>query len=258
MNYLSKLIPLFLVLLVTACAPAANPNNGNIKPSEASNNDIAIANLRLGAAYMEKGDYEKSLQKLNKALKADPDYYATLNVLGVLHQRMGENQLAEQYFKKSLSKNSNQSSTLNNYGQFLCSLGRYDEADISFEKAANNPLYQSPEIANTNAGTCAMRNQQYEKAENYFRKALGQNPRVPAALVQMAEINVIQENYLSARAYIQRYAQVARHNAKSLWLGVQAESKLGDNDAMSSYALLLKNNFPDSEETKLLLESGLL
>ncbi len=257
MKKIIKLSPLLISFVLTACAPAA-PNSSNVKPTQTSNSEIAIANLRLGTAYMEKGEYEKSLQKLNKALKADPDYHATLNVLGVLHQRMGEKDLAEQYFKKSLNKSPSQPSTLNNYGQFLCSIARYEEAEQSFLKAANNPLYPSPEIANTNAGTCAMRNKLYDKAEGFFRQALEQNPRVPAALIQMAEINVIQENYLSARAYIQRYSQVARHNAKSLWLGVQTESKLGDSDAMSSYALLLKNSFPDSEETKLLLQSGLL
>jgi Tfp pilus assembly protein PilF len=32
---------------------------------------------------------------------------------------------------------------------------------------------------------------------------------------------------------------------------------LGNQDALSSYSLLLKNNFPDSEEAKLLKQSGL-
>ncbi len=249
-----RLLPFYLCLTLFACGQPVD--NGNVRTSPATN-EIAIANLRLGTAYMENGDYEKSLNKLTKALQADPNYYATLNVLGVLHQRMGEDQQAEKYFQRSLRSRSNAPKTLNNYGQFLCSKGRLEEAEEAFDKAANNPLYASPEIANSNAGTCAMRDQRYDVAEIYFRKALKQNPYVATALVQMAEINVVQGNFLSARGYIQRYSEIKKHTAKSLWLGIQAENELGDHDTLASYALLLKNNFPDSEETKLFLQSGI-
>ena len=47
---------------------------------------------------------------------------------------------------------------------------------------------------------------------------------------------------------LQRYLAVARHSAGSLWLGIRIEQQLGDNDALSSYMLSLKNNFPDSKE----------
>ena len=256
MRYMHIALTLLLAVAVSACGPAAT-GNGQVRPTQTSN-DVAVANLRLGIAYMERGEYEKSLSKLDKALQADPNYFATFNVLGVLHQRMGEFQLAENYFNKSLRSSPSNPSTLNNYGQFLCSQGRLEEADEAFNKAANNPLYESPEIANANAGTCAMKNQRYDQAETYLRLALKQNPRIPAALLQMAELNVMQQNFLSARAYIERYTEVAKHSPKSLWLGIQTERELGDSDALSSYALLLKNNFPDSEEAKKLIESGIL
>lgn len=249
----------FTLIAICMCLVACNQvaNNGNVRTSPTSN-EVAVANLRLGAAYLQNGEYEKSLRKLNKALDADPNYYATLNVLGVLHQRMGQFTQAENFFKRSLSSSSNEPTTLNNYGQFLCAQDRPEEADKVFQQAANNPLYSSPEIANANAGTCAMRNQRYQAAEEYFRLALKQNPYVSSALIQMTELNVMQENFLSARAYLQRYTQVAKHTAKSLWLGIQTENQLGDQDTLSSYALLLKNNFPDSKEAKQLLDSGIL
>ena len=72
----------------------------------------------------------------------------------------------------------------------------------------------------------------------------------------MSELTFKQNNYMSSRGYLQRYLEVGRHTPKSLWLGIQVERILGDKDAVSSYALMLKNNFPDSEETRLLNESG--
>ena len=71
----------------------------------------------------------------------------------------------------------------------------------------------------------------------------------------MCEISFKLPNHLSARGYLQRYQQVARHTAKSLWLGIQIEQELGDKDAVSSYVLQLKNNFPDSQEAMQLHES---
>ncbi len=245
---------LILVLCLSACNQQAT--NPNVRPSTSSS-DVAIANLRLGTAYMTRGEYEKALDKLEKALDADPGYYATHGVLGVLHQRLGQKEKAEKYFKRSLRIAPNEASTLNNYGQFLCSIKRLEEAEEAFIKAANNPLYETPEIANTNAGTCAMLNGKTAEAETHFRTALRQNPRVPAALIQMAQINLEQGNHLSARGYLQRYQEVAPSTAKSLWLGVQVETELGDMDSVSSNALLLKNNFPDSKEAQLLRESGI-
>jgi type IV pilus assembly protein PilF len=48
---------------------------------------------------------------------------------------------------------------------------------------------------------------------------------------------------------------VAPHTPHSLWLGIQIERVLGDRNALSSYGMLLRNNFPAAEETKLYLKS---
>ena len=71
----------------------------------------------------------------------------------------------------------------------------------------------------------------------------------------MSQISYEKANYLSARAYLQRYLEISRHTSTSLWLGIKIERELGDKDALSSYILSLKNNFPDSIEAGLLLES---
>ena len=73
----------------------------------------------------------------------------------------------------------------------------------------------------------------------------------------MAKLSYANGNYLSARAFLQRYLEIANQTPASLWLGIQIEQKLGDKNTLSSYALLLKNNFPDSREAGLLKESGI-
>ncbi len=246
---------LMSVMILTACNPAVGPSSDqNIRPSRGTN-EAASANLNLGIAYLKQGKYEAALEKLERAREADPNHPATYNVLGLLYQQINDPKKAEQYFKKALSLYSNDSSTLNNYGNFLCQQNRLEEAEATFLKAANNPLYQTPEIALTNSGLCLYNNQKKDKAKEYFQQALKMNPKVPQALIVMCELALDDFNYLPARAHLQRYQQVSRHTARSLWLGIQIERELGDKDAVSSYALLLKNSFPDSDEAAILFES---
>jgi len=226
----------------------------SIKPTVGTN-EIAKINLKLGITYLRRGEYEKSLTKLQKAQAADPRYPPIYNTLGVLHQQLGDMVTAEKYFRQALSLDSTDSPTLNNYGQFLCQEARYDEAEETFLKAVRNPLYSTPEIALSNAGTCAMIQSRLDAAETHFRNALEKNPRVAVALIQMSQISYETASYLSARAYMQRYLEISSHTAKSLWLGIRIERELGDKNILSSYTLLLKNKFPDSRETGLLEDS---
>ena len=248
---------LITVMMLAACNPAQTrpSSNGNIRPTHVTN-EVASANLNLAVAYLKRGNYNAALKNLEKALEADPKHPTTHNVFGLLYQQIGDTKKAEKSFKRALSLDSNDSSSLNNYGSFLCQQDRLEEAKKTFLKAASNPLYRTPEIAITNIGLCLYNNKQKEEAKEYFQQALNINPQVPQALIKMCELTLDEFNYLSARAYIQRYQQVSRHTARSLWLGIQIERELGDKDAVSSYALLLKNTFPDSNETAILLESN--
>ena len=55
-----------VALLLSSCNQATG--NGSLDISERSN-EVAETNLNLGIAYLKRGEYEKSLEKLNKALE---------------------------------------------------------------------------------------------------------------------------------------------------------------------------------------------
>lgn len=257
---MQKVKPLAFLLLIpalmlSACNTSSNsPSSQNIRPSHVTN-EVAAANLNLGIAYLKEGKYEEALTKLKKAREADPAHPSIYNVLGLLYQQIKDYDKAEKHFQKALSFDDRNSSTLNNYGNFLCQQDRIEKALETFTKAANNPLYQTPELAVTNAGLCLYNSNRKQEAKIKLQEALKINPNIPQALIKMCEFSVDDFNYLSARAYLQRFQQVSRHSARSLWLGIQIERELGDKDAVSSYALLLKNSFPDSDETAALLNS---
>ncbi len=211
--------------------------------------------VKMAIGYMRAGKIDIALQQVRKALRVEPGNADAHGVLALIYERLGENALAERYFNKGLSLNPRDSFIHNAYGAYLCKQKRYQEADEQFALALRNPLYPTPEVALTNAGLCRQKQGDIAAAAGYLRSALQRNPRFPVALLQMAMISLDQANYLSARAYLQRYQEVARHTAESLWVGIQVERQLGDQDALASYKLSLKNNFPDSREAQRLRES---
>lgn len=235
-----------VVLQLVACQQT------NVRDSD--KRDLASTYVQLGVAYMQEDRMDIALEKFNRALEIDSAYSPAHNGIAILYSRLGENDNAEKHYRKAISLGSRDSRALNNYGQFLCEQGRYVEAEEKFVAAVSNPLYQSPALALANAGICVSRIPDLEKAESYFRQSLRHNARYPLALLRMSELSLRKENYMSARGYMQRYQEVGQQSADSLWVATRIEYALGDKNAAASYALLLKNKYPNTLQTKQLLE----
>lgn len=215
----------------------------------------AVIYVDLGTAYLQEGNLTEAFKNARKAVIIDPDLASAHNLLGVVQQRLGQRVQAEEHLRRAVSLEPHNPYALNALGSFVCQNGEYTEADTFFQRALANPLYPTPWVAAYNAGQCAERSGAMEKAEAKYRKALNGNPRFAPALLRMAQISFDTDNYLSARAYLQRYAQVARHTAESLWLGLRTEKQLGDKDQMASYSLKLRGQFPESEQAIFLKEA---
>ena len=242
------------VLLLSLALVACQSTSTLTKPLS-DRTKLAEINTELGGQYLSSGEYQIAMDKLNKAIELDPRSVDAHATLGLLHSVLGQYDKAEASFKQALRIDPSNSAALNNFGQFLCQRGRHEEGQKMIMKAIENPLYRNAENAYYNAGVCALTGGQADQADANFRKALELEPRLAPALLQMADLSLQQQHALQGRAYLQRFVAVAQPNARSLWLGVQIERQLGDRDAEASYALQLEKNFPDSPQTKLLLES---
>jgi len=245
---------LFGFLLIACQSQEIKRENSTIGTHTKSPADVYVS---LGVEYMKLGINDVALEKLRKAVQVDPNSSDAQNVLGVLYEQLGEKALAEMHYEKAVYIKPSNSSAQNNYARFLCQSGEYSQADKHFRLAIQNPLYKSAIKAVTNAGVCALADNNIEKAEAYFRSALLHNKRYSPALLQMANLRAKQNNYLSVRAYLQRFRSVQKHTAASLWLGIQAERELENQDAVASYSLELRQFFPDSYEASLLEKSEL-
>jgi type IV pilus assembly protein PilF len=248
------LFALILVFALTACQQGGVKDNLGSSQDSSSGGKASVY-IKLAVAYMGAGDYGMALSKIKQGVALEPNNGNAHYVLASIYQRLGENKFAREHFRRAIKLQPNDPDTRNAYGAFLCDQRNFEEADKQYSIALDNPLYRTPEVALTNAGTCAQMSGNKAKAEDYFRRALQRNNRLPLALIKMAQLTYDAGEPLSTRGYLQRFHKIVGHTPASLWLAIQAERTLGDKNAEASYTMLLRGKFPDSPEIKLLRES---
>jgi type IV pilus assembly protein PilF len=188
---------------------------------------------------------------VDKALEIEPDYPQANYVMAMLQTELSRRDKADEYYRKALAADPEYSVAAHDYAIFLCKGGKVEEAMTYFKSALNNPLYDRKTLTNLRAGECLMDMRTDRRdAEPYFQAALTADPRLGPALYYMADISYARNNYLQARAYIERYFAVGPDTAASLLLAVRIESHLKDPKAARRYAARLMEKFATSDEAK--------
>lgn len=236
-----------LVALLSAalagCGASAAPRAKSGKSSAGS--EAAALQVRLGRGYLEQGKYETAHEKLERALQLDPGSVDAHTLMAILYERIDRPKLSEKHYRRAAELDPDDGSTNNNLGAYLCRYERYDEADAYFIRALEDPFYATPQAAWSNAGVCATRAGNSPKAETYFRRALEIDPKDASALFELASISFRKNEYLRARAFMQRLESTGHSDAAALELAVRIEERLGDAAAAAKYRERLKTEFPD-------------
>ncbi len=244
---ITALICLFLVACATTTSETIN-SNSNRKTSKANLKDASQLNTQLAIGYIQQKQYKPARDKLEKSIEQDPENVTAYKTLAYLYASLGLTEEAEIKYSEALDLKPNDPDLSNYYGAFLCGNGKYDEAQKHLKVAYSDPFYESRYLAQSNAGSCFIKQGEYKKAEALLRQSLRVNSTLPGSLISMAEIGIKTERYLMARAYIQRYHNVKAASAESLWLQIQAERALGAEKHYIKYARQLITDFPDSDE----------
>ena len=215
----------------------------------------AEINLELGVEHLRKGNLKQAKEKIDRALEQNPRFARGHLIAGMLYAQLSDERKAESHFERAISLDPTNPEFKNNYAAYLCQHKKYERGEKQALAAAVDPLYKTPEVAYLNAGSCARGAGDAKRAEENFRKALAAKPRFGEALFQMAELEYNQTEYMSARAFLERYLEVGRTSPATLWLGVRIERGLGNQTQAQHYARRLKSEYPSAVQTKELLES---
>lgn len=248
---------LFTLLLLLAGCAGQSASQIDSYPSNNAANDSPVRHrarihTELGSGYYMQGMLAVALDELKQAVQIDPGFPPAHNGLGLVYSSLREDALADASFKRSIQLDPANSETHNNYGTFLCTRNRVDESILEFMAAVKNPLYSTPELAYLNAGVCAMKKQDEAHAEIYFLNALQIQPELKKASYHLASLYFGRGEAIKAGDHLKRALENSEASPEALWLGVRIARQLGDQNTEASYALLLKNKFPASEQAKML------
>ena len=93
-------------------------------------------------------------------------------------------------------------------------------------------------------------------AESLFREALERRSTYGEALLQLCLLKYQQEDFMSARAFLQRFMSSSKSTAGVLFLASEIEGKLGNDRGRTEFVNKLLREFPQSAEARKVLGSG--
>jgi type IV pilus assembly protein PilF len=205
-------------------------------------------NVQLGMGYLQQNKLELANEKLLKALAYNPKSAAAHNAYAMLQDQLLVKDKAAFHYEKATTLDPKNSQAANNYGTFLCRNNQEEKSEKYFLRALKNPLYRTPEYAYTNAALCLLKINRRDEAIVYLRKALAAKSNFAVALVTMAKIRFDDQNFKDAKLYLDRYHMVAPPSAKTLWLSIRTELELNKKQDVDELANQLQTDFPESDE----------
>ena len=246
---------ILVFLLLAGCAVDEGPTreSGQIVGEIGEPRNRARLHTELAALYFGRGNMNVALEELRTAVRADSNYAPAHSMFGLVYMELKENGLAEDSFERALRLSPNEPDINHNFGWFLCQqAGREPESIRYFLQAIRNPLYTTPWRSYAAAGLCSMRIDKPKDAEEFFLRALRQEPDEPISLLQLGQIRYRQGSLDEARKLVSRYNRLLTPSPESLWLALRIERKLGQRAAERNFAIELRRRYPDSRETQAL------
>ncbi len=212
--------------------------------------ELADIYLQLGVRYLNLNKLESAKENLEKVIDQEPENVQAHNALGYLYERIARYPEAKRHYQKALDLAPDDISIQNNFGRYLCERREFDEGARLLNQAVANLLNNRAWIAMTNLGLCQLGMGDQRKAKNHFKDALQLNPNYAPALKELQKFSYHSGEYWAAKGYLQRYLQQASHTPDTLWIAVQTEQALGNQNLADEYRRELLDKFPRSPEAK--------
>lgn len=262
MKVLSRLLGCGVALLLaTAISPVfaqydpasfeqGTPVGSSGEPSASDPRSRAKIHTELGALYFQAGNPAVALEHLAMALEIDSRFHQANSIRGLVYASLREFAKAEADFARALSRAPNDPEVNNNYGWFLCETGKESQSIAYFLKAVKDPLYETPDRAYANAGNCALKAGDLDKAQEYLLQAVRLSRDGAAnARLSLARLFYKRGIYAESRIYLGDVLRMMEPpTADALWLGLRLERKLGNKGAEGGFAAQLRSRYPTSNE----------
>jgi len=248
----SELIAVLALVGLSACVSTTT----GMTESTPDDDDAAEYNFQLGARYYQNRSYDLARDRLERAVKLEPKMAKAYMMLGMTFEALDNPRLATDSYDKAIKAAPRDFNIQNSYAVFLCKQRDYSGASKYFERAAKHPENDDAEQTLTNAGLCLAQKPDVDASERFFRAALEHKPTYGEALLQLCLLKYQQQDYMGARAFLQRFMSSSKTTAGVLFLAAEIEGKLGNSKGRTDFVNQLLREFPESAEARKVLSSS--
>ncbi|OHU97787.1 type IV pilus biogenesis/stability protein PilW [Pseudoalteromonas byunsanensis] len=252
------ILPIVLSLLAGCVTETSSVtrNKPNVR-SEANNQEAAKTRITLALQYLRVGNNSQAKYNLEKALQLAPELPQGHYSLAYYYEQVGEEERAGKAYRKALDIDPNNPNTLNNYGTFLCRIGEYQTAQEQFFKAIDVPSYLRVSRSYENLALCAIKQDNFTKAEDYLNSAIDHDGRSQSALISLAALFYAKSDLHQAMAVVQNYADKGFISPRSLLLQHLLHTSMGHLQKAQEVSDLLIQTYPESYQAKVVLNNAL-
>ena len=247
-SFTSSLAARYLVLFACLAVLAGCATSGAQEAEKWVPTKRADAHVSLGLDYLRRGSFEVALEEFDLAIAINPNSDRAHHARGLLSAQRGFVEDAKKSFARAVRLNPSNFTAVNDYGIYQCQNGSYQSGIdqlSAIENRQDNPLRTNTLLG---LGICYYRQNSFEEAKPYLRQALNASPRLPQALLPLADISYRESKFLGARAFIERYIAAGAMSEQALVIGANTELQLGDGRKAKQYATELRRLYPTSQE----------
>jgi type IV pilus assembly protein PilF len=257
-NYISLAIFVFLSAIAAGfgLAGCTSPGTGVstqqdsfTDSDEPENRKRAVNRLRLAVLYFTDGKSTIALDEVKQAITADPNWFESYNMRGLIYMRLADFPLASASFQKALLLNPNSAEVKHNYAVLFCKNGRSADGIKLFSAALATPGYSQKSNTLVEQGLCELSAGLRQDAESSFLKSYEIDAGNPVSGYNLALLYFKRDDYFKAQFYIRRINNSELATAETLWLGIKIERRVENKNAVTQLGGQLKKRFPQSLET---------
>ena len=161
---------------------------------------MAIEHYNGGLRSLQNHQLQAAFWEFEYANHLDPHIPKVHYSLGHVYYLMHDLTDAQIEFRRALKNNDDPSSTYNYLGKIALEKRQYKEALKDFHKALKNTLNKTPYFPLANIGKTYMVMGKFEKAKEYFAKAILRNDRFLPAYFWLGKVHMSEGAYEKAIA----------------------------------------------------------
>jgi Tfp pilus assembly protein PilF len=187
------------------------------------------AHLKMGAAYLEVGDYNSALAELSKAELLEPDNVDINAYLGLTYFGRGDYPQAVEKYQKVLALDPKKTEAHNNLGLIYMRQREYAKARTEFETCIKDRTYSQVHLAQFNLGLLEESEGHPEAAEKIYHQIISTS-QMPSAYYRLGQLALVRDDARMALDFFLPAVRLDPHYTDAFYALAQAYEKLGLND----------------------------